>query len=156
MLCLIASLVHAEDCEQNYVRVYYAANPGDNLPAAHTAMTNIVLSQVNWACISVDDPAFDDISTCWYTTTPPSPTVQWVCGFRIYRAYKSCDISHQSHKLSDQLNWAFIQAAFRQNTYLWQVFDTGPTGNVHCDWSGTTARTGTRWVQIDSTALNIS
>jgi hypothetical protein len=128
MLCLIAAL--ALDCEQNYVRVYHPVEPGDNLSQAYTDLVNVVTGRVNFACIASDVPLFDDPSTCWNYTTPPNPTQNLVCGFRIWRAYKQCDFIVPF--LVDELNWAFYQSLIQSSTYIWIVHDTQPSGDVHC------------------------
>jgi hypothetical protein len=129
MLCLIAPLVRAYNCEQNYVRVYHEVNPNDDLQTAYGEMTNIVTGQVNWACIGADSPAFDSLSSCWNFTTPTDLTEKFVCGFRIWRAFKQCEFDP---KLADQLNWAFFQSTISASTHQWTVYDTQATGDVHC------------------------
>lgn len=129
MLCLIAPLVHADNCEQNYVRVYHDVTANDNLPQAYNDMISVVTSQFSWACIGADGAGFDDQSSCWYNTSPTDPNQQYICGFRIWRAFKQC----QSYpKIVDQLNWAFFQSAFHKSTAQWTVFDQQPEGDVRC------------------------
>jgi hypothetical protein len=134
MLCLTAPLVLAQSCGQNYVRVYHYFNPGDDLQAAYTDMTNIVNGQLNWACFASDNtPQYDALSSCWYTTTPPSTATQFVCGFRVWRTFQSCSQSSPTlANLVDQLNWAFFQSSFADSTYQWTVYDQQPSGNVNC------------------------
>jgi hypothetical protein len=129
MLCLIAPLVHAENCEQNYVRVYHEVNANVDLQKAYGDIATVVNSQVNWGCMGADGAAFDDQSNCWYTNSPNDPNQQYVCGFRIWRTFKQCE---SDPKLADHLNWAFFQSAVSKSTSQWAVYDQQPSGDVHC------------------------
>jgi hypothetical protein len=127
-LLFLAPLVYALDCQQNYVQVAQILQMFvEDLPGAYSEMNTVVTKQLNTGCIASNDaPAFDPPESCW-TFTDSVLTLR-MCGFRLWRTYKSCS----SLDLTEQLNTAFIQYAIQNKADVWVVNDTQPTGDCHC------------------------
>jgi hypothetical protein len=127
-LLFLAPLVYALDCQQNYVQVAQILQMFvEDLPGAYSEMNTVVTEQLNTGCIaSSDPPAFDPPESCWNFTD--SVLTLRMCGFRLWRTYKSCS----SLDLTEQLNTAFIQYAIQNKADVWVVNDTQPTGDCHC------------------------
>jgi hypothetical protein len=124
MLGLLDLFAHALDCQQNYVRVQHQITTNDDLREAYSDLCWEVGKILGTDCIaSLDSPAFDGIPLCWtdISTKPP----EMVCGFRLWRTYKTCD-------LESQLNTVFHLYTNEDSIALWQVYDTQPSGDVHC------------------------
>jgi len=117
--------VQASDCEQVYLQVEYDLKdfPAITIGDAATTVQTVVKGQLNTDCIkSTDEPHFDP---CWASKDGYANT--WVCGFRLYRVLKKCNVS-------SQLDNAFIvwhsDGSF---STPWTIIDTEPVGDVHCD-----------------------
>jgi hypothetical protein len=116
-LGLFALLVHAsKDCRQIYVRVQYPLSPNTGIQQEYWDMNTQVGDQFNTYCITAT-AEFDPFSTCWYTGCT---TREMICGFRLWRVRKSCDIT------------TILNNNFNSQDSEWKVYDVQPAGDVHC------------------------
>jgi hypothetical protein len=123
-LGLVGTFVNAGGCEQNYIHTYHPLASNDDLANDWTQLPISVKALLNTGCItSTDDPEYDPLNSCYISSF--SHQMVWVCGFRLWRVVKGCDIQ-------SQLNSAFQSQTTSWNLPLWQVFDMQPTGDVNC------------------------
>jgi len=123
-LGLVSTFVNALGCQQNYVRTYHPLANNDDLASDWNQLPTAVNPVLNSGCImSTDGPAYDALSACFISSF--SHTMVWVCGFRLWRVKKGCDVQ-------SQLNSAFQAETKSWNIPFWQVFDMQVTGDVHC------------------------
>jgi hypothetical protein len=123
MIGLLACFAHANGCEQNYVRVEHVLGTTEDPAAAYNSMTAMVDEFINLNVLcneSFDTPRFDAEDTCWY----PYPD-RMVCGFRLWRQIKGCDIV-------SVLNSNLYKYTFTYGYSWWQVYDQQQSGNVNC------------------------
>lgn len=124
ILGLLNFFAYALQCQQNYVRVQHKIATNDDLRQAYSDMVWGVGEMLSTDCIATfDSPQFDAMSTCWTSLSTGSPYM--VCGLRLWRTYKNCD-------LQSQLNSDFQIYTNEDNIALWQVYSLSPTGDVHC------------------------
>ncbi|XTI83864.1 hypothetical protein V2W45_135689 [Cenococcum geophilum] len=123
-LGLIGTFVNASGCEQNYVRIYHPLASNDDLANDWYQLPTSINAILNTGCIAtLDSPSYDVLNGCFISSF--SDKMVWVCGFRLWRVVKSCDIQ-------SQLNSALQSESNNWNIPLWQVFDMQPTGDVEC------------------------
>ena len=124
-LGLVGTFVNARGCEQNYIRTYHPLASNDDLATDWTLLPTSVNALLNTGCIATrDGPGYDSLGGCYVSSF--SKQMVWVCGFRLWRVTKGCDIQ-------SQLNSAFQAQTTNWNLPLWQVFDMQPSGDVNCN-----------------------
>ena len=126
-LGLLLAGVQANDCQQVYVRM----DVGQPTIAKYTLQTaaahvqQVVNSLLGQGCIeSKDVPHYD---SCYRAVENDGSNV-YRCGFRLWRVKKSC----LPGDLTGQLNSAFMGNGPWSEAPNWAVWDTQPTGDVHC------------------------